>query len=91
MFTEPPRSSPQQDSGTLPSRGNGPPLPPQTDGGIHPVTFTDEYGNLAENSTTRELPTVSCYFNCNLILNEIFLIFFLKIRGVEIGIVVLGK
>lgn len=59
-LTEPPRSSPQQDSGTLP-RGNGPPVPPQTDG-AHPVTFTDEFGSLAENSTTRELPTVSFYF-----------------------------
>lgn len=70
MCAEPPRSSPQQDSGTIP-RGNGSPVPPQMDGGLHPVTFTDEFGNLAENSTTRELPTVKSLF-------QNFLISFLK-------------
>ncbi|XP_037041291.1 uncharacterized protein LOC119078008 isoform X1 [Bradysia coprophila] len=53
---EPPRSSPQQDSGALP-KGYGAPGPPQTDGMI-PVTFTDEYVNISENATTRELPTI---------------------------------
>lgn len=55
---EPPRSSPQQDPGVLGS-GNGPPVPPLIDTG-NAVTYTDEYGNVAaDNSTARELPTVS--------------------------------
>lgn len=62
VLTEPPRSSPHLDSGTLPK--NGSPVPSRTDEGTIPITFTDEYGNLAENATTRELPTVSCCTSC---------------------------
>lgn len=57
VFSEPPRSSPQQDPGALGS-GNGPPVPPLIDTG-NAITYTDEYGNVAaDNSTARELPTV---------------------------------
>lgn len=60
-ISEPPRSSPQQDPGAL---GNGPPVPPLIDTG-NTITYTDEYGNVAaDNSTARELPTVSVIL-CN--------------------------
>lgn len=66
---EPPRSSPQQDPGALGS-GNGPPSPPLIDPG-NAITYPEEYANIAaDNSTTRELPTVcllrSLFANCNL-------------------------
>lgn len=58
MYAEPPRSSPQQDPGALGS-GNGPPVPPLIDPG-NAITYTDDFGNIAaDNSTIRELPTVS--------------------------------
>lgn len=56
--TEPPRSSPQQDQGAVGS-GNGPPVPPLIDPG-NAITYTDDFSNVAaDNSTIRELPTVS--------------------------------
>ncbi|XP_055619475.1 uncharacterized protein LOC129764431 isoform X2 [Toxorhynchites rutilus septentrionalis] len=57
---EPPRTSFQQDSGAL-TGNSGPPISPQADTaaslngfGI----FSDEFGNISVNSTSRELPTI---------------------------------
>ncbi|XP_059613749.1 uncharacterized protein LOC132259933 isoform X2 [Phlebotomus argentipes] len=59
---EPPKSSPHQGSGAL---GNsfGPVGSPMSSQGIADVNYPilgayDEYGNLTNNSTTRELPTI---------------------------------
>lgn len=58
-IAEPPRSSPQHDAAT---GTNG----PATDVSGNAITYTDEYGNLAENSTIRELPTVcAAYIDLN--------------------------
>ncbi|XP_058463061.1 uncharacterized protein LOC131437613 isoform X2 [Malaya genurostris] len=57
---EPPRTSYQQDSGAL-AGNSGPPISPHADTapslsgfGI----FSDEFGNISVNSTSRELPTI---------------------------------
>ncbi|XP_055538429.1 uncharacterized protein LOC129725966 isoform X2 [Wyeomyia smithii] len=57
---EPPRTSFQQDSGAL-AGNSGPPISPHADTapslsgfGI----FSDEFGNISVNSTSRELPTI---------------------------------
>lgn len=51
LITEPPQSSAQKDSG-LPA---GVPNPSQPDS---VPLYTDDYGHVATNSSTRELPTV---------------------------------
>ncbi|XP_035793392.1 uncharacterized protein LOC118467236 isoform X2 [Anopheles albimanus] len=58
---EPPRTSYQQDSGSLVGGSSGPPNSPHADtapslSGIG--IFSDEFGNISVNSTSRELPTI---------------------------------
>ncbi|XP_021698897.1 uncharacterized protein LOC5569059 isoform X2 [Aedes aegypti] len=57
---EPPRTSFQQDSGAL-SGNSGPPISPHADTAPSLNTFgifSDEFGNISVNSTSRELPTI---------------------------------
>lgn len=57
---EPPRTSFQQDSGALPGN-SGPPISPHADTASSLNTFgifSDEFGNISVNSTSRELPTI---------------------------------
>ncbi|XP_049542434.1 uncharacterized protein LOC125955350 isoform X2 [Anopheles darlingi] len=58
---EPPRTSYQQDSGSLVGGSSGPPNSPHADtapslSGLG--IFSDEFGNISVNSTSRELPTI---------------------------------